>query len=164
MDNQTNFSKRQMRCMETLQEYNYEIVYVQGKFNVVADAFFRIKDSQSTELYMGSEDDEESELVALNAVGTVSRPILSKYMVSDLLRAYKADKVSRKDFKNPEEGRFEKSFDGILYVVENGQRRLMVPQGKLRQDLMQGAHDALVAGHLGFNKAYERLRQGVAWP
>jgi hypothetical protein len=32
-----------------------------------------------------------------------------------------------------------------------------VPQGKLRQALMHGAHDALVAGHLGFNKAYERL-------
>jgi hypothetical protein len=84
--------------METLQEYDYEIVYVQGKFNVVADALSRIKDSPSTELYMGSEDDDESELVALSVVGTVSRPILSKYMVSDLLRAYKADKVSRKDF------------------------------------------------------------------
>jgi hypothetical protein len=26
------------------------------------------------------------------------------------------------------------------------------------------AHDYLVAGHLGFNKAYERLRKGVTWP
>jgi hypothetical protein len=39
--------------------------------------------------------------------------------------------------------------------VENGQKRLLVPQGKLRQ--------ALVAGHLGFNKAYKRLRQGVTY-
>jgi hypothetical protein len=39
-----------------------------------------------------------------------------------------------------------------------------VPQGKLRQALMHRAHDDLVAGHLGFNKAYERLRQGVTWP
>jgi transposase InsO family protein len=39
-----------------------------------------------------------------------------------------------------------------------------VPKGKLRQALMHGAHDALVAGHLGFTKAYERLRQGVNWP
>jgi Integrase zinc binding domain len=39
-----------------------------------------------------------------------------------------------------------------------------VPQGKLRQALMHGAHDALVSGHLGFNKEYERLRQGVTWP
>jgi peptidyl-tRNA hydrolase len=39
-----------------------------------------------------------------------------------------------------------------------------VPKGKLRKALMHGAHDALVAGHLGFKKAYERLRQGVTWP
>jgi hypothetical protein len=32
-----------------------------------------------------------------------------------------------------------------------------VPQCKLRQALMHGAHYALVAGHLGVNKAYERL-------
>jgi Integrase zinc binding domain len=43
-------------------------------------------------------------------------------------------------------------------------KRLVVPQGNLRQALMYGAHDALVAGHLGFNKAYERLRQGFTWP
>jgi Integrase zinc binding domain len=48
--------------------------------------------------------------------------------------------------------------------VENGKKNLVVPQGKLRQALMHGAHDALVAGHLGFNKVYERLRQGVTWP
>jgi Integrase zinc binding domain len=51
-----------------------------------------------------------------------------------------------------------------LYEADYGQRKLAVPQGKLRQALMHGAHDALVSGHLGFNKAYERLRQGVPWP
>jgi hypothetical protein len=39
-----------------------------------------------------------------------------------------------------------------------------VPQGKLQQALIHGAHDALVAGHLGFNKAYERLRHGFTFP
>jgi Integrase zinc binding domain len=100
----------------------------------------------------------------MNVVGTVSRPILSKSMVSDLLKAYKADEAISKDFENPEEGRLENSLGGILYAVENGQKRLVVPQRKLRQALMHGAHDALVAGHLGFNKAYERLRKGVTWP
>jgi hypothetical protein len=57
-------------------------------------------------------------VVALNVVGTVSRPMLIKSMVSDLLREYKADKSISKDFENPEVGRFEKSLDGILYAVE----------------------------------------------
>jgi RNase H-like domain found in reverse transcriptase/Integrase zinc binding domain len=164
LDTRSNISKRQMRWMETLQEYDYEIVYVQGKFNVVADALSRINKSPSTALYVGIEYDEDSEVVALNVVGTVSRPMLSKSMVSDLLREDKADKAISEDLENPEVGRFEKSLDGILYAVENGQKRLVVPQDKLRQALMHGAQDALVAGHLGFNKAYERLRQVVTWP
>jgi hypothetical protein len=59
-----------MRWTETLQEYDYEIVYVQGKFNVVADALSRINESLSTALYVGSEYDEDSDMVALNVVGT----------------------------------------------------------------------------------------------
>jgi hypothetical protein len=131
--------------METLQEYDYEIVYVQGKFNVVADALSRISESPSSELYTVEDQEEISEAVAVNVVGTVSRPMLNNSMVSELLRAYKTDKSTRKDFENPEEGRFEKSVDGLLYAVDNGQRKLVVPQGKLRQALMHGAHDALVS-------------------
>jgi Integrase zinc binding domain len=51
-----------------------------------------------------------------------------------------------------------------LYAVENGQNKLVLPQGKLWQASMHGAHVALVAGHLCFNKAYERMRKGVTWP
>jgi RNase H-like domain found in reverse transcriptase/Integrase zinc binding domain len=164
LDTQTNLSKRQMQWMETLQEYDYEIMCVQGKFNVVADALSRISESTTSELYTGEDEEEISEEVAVNVVGTVSRPMLNKSMVSELLRAYKTDKNTRKNFENPEDGGFEKSVVGLLYAVDNGQRKLVVPQGKLRQALMHGAYDALVSGHLGFNKAYERLRQGVTWP
>jgi hypothetical protein len=73
-----------MRWMKTLQEYYYEIVCVQGQFNVVADALSRINESPSTALYMGSKDDEDSDVMALNVVGTISRPMLSKSMVSEL--------------------------------------------------------------------------------
>jgi Integrase zinc binding domain len=139
-------------------------VYVQGKFNVVAVALSRINESRSTALYMGSEDDDDSGVVPFNMLGTVIRPMLSKSMVSDLQRAYKADKATSKNFENTEAGLFEKSLDGILYSVENGQKRLVVAQSNLRQALMHGAHDALVAGHLCFNKAYERLRQCVTSP
>jgi RNase H-like domain found in reverse transcriptase len=99
LDTKSNLSKRQMRWMETLQEYDFQIVYVQGKFNVVADALSMINESPSTALYMGSKDDEESDAVALNVVGTVRRPMLSKSMVSDLLRAYMADKAISKNRK-----------------------------------------------------------------
>jgi RNase H-like domain found in reverse transcriptase len=92
LDTQTNISKRQMRWMEILQVLDYDIVFVQGKFNVFADACSRIHESPSSELYTGGDEEEDSVVVAFNLVGTVSRPILSKSMVSELLRAYKAAK------------------------------------------------------------------------
>jgi hypothetical protein len=127
LDTQMNLSKMQMRWMETLQEYDYEIVYVQGKFNVFADALSRIKTSPSSELYTGEDKEEAAVAVVLNVVVTVSRPMLTKSMLSDELGAYKADKNIRKYFENPEDGRFEKSSDGLLYAVDNGQRRFVVP-------------------------------------
>jgi hypothetical protein len=147
-----------------LQEYDYETVYVQGKFNVIADALSKINESPSSELYTREDEEGATEVVAVNVAGKVSRPMLSNSMVVQLLRAYKADKNTRKDFENQEEGIFEKSVDGLLYAVDNGQRKLVVSQGKFRQALMHGANDALVLWHHGFNKAYERLRKGVTWP
>jgi RNase H-like domain found in reverse transcriptase len=57
LNTQSKLYKIQMRWMETLQEYDDKIVYVQGKFNVFADALSRINESPSTALYVGSEDD-----------------------------------------------------------------------------------------------------------
>jgi hypothetical protein len=45
------------------------------------------------------DEEEDSMVVAANVVGTVSRPMLSKFMVSELLRAYKADKNTGKTLK-----------------------------------------------------------------
>jgi hypothetical protein len=69
LDTQTNLSNGQMRWMETSQEYDYEIVYEQGKYNVVADALPRINTSPSSEIYSVEDEEEAAEAVALNVVG-----------------------------------------------------------------------------------------------
>jgi hypothetical protein len=81
-----------MRRMVTLQEYDFDILYVLGKINFFADELSRINQSPSTEIYTGSEEDEESDVLALNVVA-VGMTMVSKSMVSALLRAYKADKA-----------------------------------------------------------------------
>jgi hypothetical protein len=134
---------------------------VQGKFNVVADALSRINELPSSELFTGGAKKEDSVAAVVKVVGTVSRSILSSSMASKLQRTHKADTNIRKDLENPEDGRFESSVDGLLYAVYNWRRKLVAPRGKLRKDLMHDAQDALVSGHIGFNKAYERRRQSI---
>jgi hypothetical protein len=55
MNTQTNLSKGQMCWIETLPEYEYVIVYVQSKLNVVVDALSNINESAPTKLYTGIE-------------------------------------------------------------------------------------------------------------
>ena len=40
--------------------------------------------------------------------------------------------------------------------------QLVVPKG-LQQQIMQGAHDDVLAGHLGVAKTYEVIRQRFYW-
>jgi Integrase zinc binding domain len=111
-----------------------------------------------------SAEEENAGVVELNVVGTVSRPMRSKFMGLDLPRAFTADNETIIYFENQEVGLNQKSLEGFWYAVENEQWRFVVPQSKLRQSLIHRAHDALVAGYLAFNKAYELLGQGVTWP
>jgi hypothetical protein len=58
------------------------------KFNAIADAISRISESPSAELFTGSEEDLNSEVVTMIVVKTVSMPMISKSIVSDLIGAY----------------------------------------------------------------------------
>ena len=93
-------------------------------------------------------------MMLLNVVVTVSRPMFSKSMVLDMSRAYKADKVIREDFTNPEVGRFEVV---VRWDFACGRQWATDVDDSERQALLYGVHDNLVAGNLGFNKAYELL-------
>jgi Integrase zinc binding domain len=63
-------------------------------------------------------------------------------------------------YENPGE-QFTKSDDGLL---DDAERRLCVPNGRLRILLMHDAHDAIVKGHLGFDKCYQDLSRGFTRP
>jgi hypothetical protein len=81
-----------------MQEYDYEICSCKESPMSLRMHYPGSTSHRSTDLYMGSEDDEDSDVVALNVVGIVSMPIISKSMVSDLLSAYKADNSISKYF------------------------------------------------------------------
>jgi Integrase zinc binding domain len=81
-------------------------------------------------------------------------------VVKELREAYENYPFYSKMCDDPGE-QFMKNADGLLYDAE---RRLCVPNGRLRMVLMHDAHDAIVKGHLGFDKCYQDLSRGFTWP
>ncbi|KAJ9529550.1 hypothetical protein QJQ45_013935, partial [Haematococcus lacustris] len=52
----------------------------------------------------------------------------------------------------------------LLYHTGRGLRRLYIPAGPLRTDLLREAHDIPISGHLGRDKTYHRLSRHFFWP
>ncbi|GFX99571.1 transposon Ty3-I Gag-Pol polyprotein [Trichonephila clavipes] len=70
-----------------------------------------------------------------------------------------ADALSR----NPVEEETETP-DKFLAVTTNGKLWLPVIPKHLRADILRHFHDAPTAGHLGFAKTYDRIRNRFYWP
>jgi hypothetical protein len=61
--------------------------------------------------------------------------MLMRNKMNDLKQAYEEDTSTLMEFREPSEGITEKTEDGLLYMLANGTRKLLVPQGKQRQVL-----------------------------
>jgi RNase H-like domain found in reverse transcriptase len=60
LETQPHLSKRQVRWPDALAEYDYKIEYIQGKWNILADALSRRSDGQPTTFYTGDDEAEDN--------------------------------------------------------------------------------------------------------
>lgn len=151
-DFQKDLSKRQARWMEFMSQYEYEIKYIPGEDNTVADALSRLPIS----------DEDCPPLVSIVA------PIFSISSDESILRiikaGYKVDPFCLSMLKDIKAGLIEPSSnivleDGLLYI----NNRLLIPKhSDLRENLFRLAHDCL--GHFGGDKTYSSLRDEYYWP
>jgi hypothetical protein len=140
---QRDLSRRQARWQEFLAEYDFEIKYLKGEENTVADALSRMPE-------------EEEGVEAVASVLTVSSdPKIS----GDIRVGYTSDSFCQKILKNQDSFPTVKVVDGLIYIGS----RLVVPRvGTIREDLFRMAHDSL--GHFGAEKSYANLRSAYYWP
>ncbi|GLB33343.1 putative retrotransposable element tf2 155 kda protein type 1-like [Lyophyllum shimeji] len=143
---QKDLSKRQARWMEFLSQYDYEITYIKGKDNTVADALLQLPESY-----------DEPEPIAPVWTWTDDGEI-----VNDLKKGYEEDHWTKKILDDHRIGLTHAGFDvvdGLLYAGG----RLIVPKYKaLRENLFRAAHDNL--GHFGGEKSYASLCESFYWP
>ncbi|GAA5921705.1 hypothetical protein JCM1841_007097 [Sporobolomyces salmonicolor] len=142
---QQTLSKHQARWTEVLADYDYELSYVPGPQNAVADAMSRFS--------------FPSEEVALAVCG-ISAVSLSTSFTKQLSSGYADDHFCSQILRNLESSTAFKMQEGLLYFEEV---RLVVPDIKaVKETLLHDAHDAL--GHLGPKKTLASLSASFYWP
>jgi hypothetical protein len=161
LQTQPELSRRQRRWIEVLNEFDFNVEYLKGKWNLVADALSRRADLYQPDLYTGEDEDELSvPVMALNAM-SASTVALDKTCVQELLSDYAQDAELAEIWSTPT-APYSKTEQGLLYK-DNG-TKLCVPQGKLRLVILHDAHDSISAGHLGIDKTVEHMQRRFYWP
>lgn len=143
---------RRARWSELLQEYEFDLKYIKGNTNIVADALSRRPD-----LRLGL-------MLSSISTSTVSS-VLSLHQ--DILSAASSDKIYQKAMqsarRSTKPGRFTIGTDDLLYYQGTQGPRLYIPES-LRDHVMYEAHDSPTAGHLGMDKTLDKLVRRFYWP
>jgi hypothetical protein len=140
-DTQPKLSERQARWNEFIAEFDFTIIYQEGKKNVVADALSRRADH---------------EVNHLSTIGTdLLKEIQSNYKLDPLccniVKGIITSRVNRFTIKNKL----------ILY----DHKRVYVPDVvALKTKLLEEYHDSKLAGHVGIDKTIENLCRTYYWP
>lgn len=147
-----NLTGRRAHWSELLQEYEFDISYIKGNANIVADALSRRPD-----LRLG--------LMLQSATLETASSILSLHQ--DILSAASSDKEYQRTIRAARRGagKFTIGSDDLLYYqgTTGHGPRLYIPT-PLRKTLMYEAHDSVISGHLGMDKTYEKLARRFYWP
>ena len=146
LSTQPNLSRRQCRWMELLQEFDFDIEYVKGKENVVADDLSRRPLANAISCIRNSLMDEIKMHYVKDDFFKIPFESLSK-------EARTVDEIDK--FKS-----FELN-DEILYY----KGRVCIPKlGEYRLNIMNDLHDIPIAGHPGFQKTYMAVKRHYHWP
>ena len=149
---QPSLSKRQLRWMEFLSEFDFTIEYIKGEQNVVADALSRRADhavESSDAAVQGAECRAQ-----VTAVSSATSPLLE-----EIKHAYTADPLCARVLAGDVGG--YTVTDGVIYKDSS----IYVPNDKvLKTRLLAECHDAAASGHLGVSKTTELLARRFYWP
>lgn len=141
---QKELNMRQRRWMETLNDYDCEIIYHEGKANVVADALSR-KEREVPKRVRALRLE-----LKLDLIGQIKD-------AQDI--AVKAENLEKEGMKGMLE-QLTKGEDDILRL----NKRIWVPiTGDLREIILDEAHKSKYTMHPGGDKMYKNLKENYWW-
>ncbi|EGT41840.1 hypothetical protein CAEBREN_11901 [Caenorhabditis brenneri] len=168
------------RWLVELQQYNIDIVHIDGKRNTIADCLSRPPDDGKPLADKDLEDIIEFPYcLTIHGVKRLFRP-RGKNTVIDLITEQLKDKelsVLRKFLEDPNNDsikvptkfrdimdRLEFTSQELLVVHYNGGRRILVPE-KIKRMLFDSFHENMSSGgHLCWRKSLEKAQRRYFWP
>jgi hypothetical protein len=186
MLSQPKLSQRQMRALEDMMEYDFDVEYLPGAKNYVQDALSRRPDYQEPPLprMKTTKPATVEELFELaiedgnDWFQSIRQGYLEDPYCSDVLAYLKPEQhASTVKERSPAEerqykgdlrrqhsrGRHYHLDDGL--IVHNTSGCLVIPQVKdIKYRILREAHDAAVGGHFGIGRTYETISRRFFWP
>ncbi|UYV76601.1 hypothetical protein LAZ67_14001425, partial [Cordylochernes scorpioides] len=138
-----------------LQEYNVTVVYKSGRKHQDADCLSRNPLQLESEEAYNDEDDDIPSITALTCFEAEQR---KDPKICKLIEETEIFGAESKGYEMLKGTLYKNNFDPL------GNQHLLVIPKHLRLELLKSLHDAPTAGHLGFSKTYERVKNKYFWP
>jgi hypothetical protein len=130
-----NLNERQQKWVSKLQAYDFDIEYVMGKNNAVANALSR-----------------KTHVFSLVEVSTDWK--------SQLLVEYSKNQFACEVMDHSAQDDRYKVVDDIIYYKDH---IYLVSKSILKEKIMEVVHNTPLAGHPGFFKTYRQVRERFTW-
>ncbi|XP_059068173.1 uncharacterized protein LOC131858745 [Cryptomeria japonica] len=136
--NQTELNDRQQKWISKIQAYDFDIEFIKGKNNTVADALSR-----------------KPSLAALCSLSEISADWKAQLLVE-----YSKDQHACEIMDGLIVDDRYSVVDDIIYYKG---RVYLVPSSQLKEQILHALHDTPTAGHPGYGKTYRAVRERFSW-